>query len=429
MSRISKMRAGAARPAAIGMFALSALLPWALSIAPGLATAANSLSLEKALELAEQSNPRLRAADALVGQSIAGITTARQYPNPDVEIGAGQLRARVPGALPGWTQSFGVAQPIELPEVRYSRQRTAEAGLDASRHARNEARISVFADVRQAFFEVLRRRAELELAEDTVKLLQQVRNRVEVRVRVGEAPRFELLRADSETLVAASAADRARLRLEQANADLRQTVGAPLPSQFTVDHASMASTEAPELAAIREQMLARHPGLAQARAAVEQARHRIANERALRVPQPLVRAGIEQDPELRQWRIGVAIPAPLWNRREGQIGEAIAALTLAEQALQQRRNELEAFLESTYARHRMASRQTNALQTVVSQAEIALQVAEAAYRFGERGILEVIDAQRTLRSVRLELLNARFDLQSAWIDLERIRATDLGVMK
>ena len=112
-----------------------------------------------------------------------------------------------------------------------------------------------------------------------------------------------------------------------------------------------------------------------------------------------------------------------------RIGEAIAALTYAEQALQQRRNELEAFLESAYARNRMASRQANALQTVVTQAEAALQVAEAAYRFGERGILEVIDAQRTLRTVRLELLNARFDQQSAWIDIERIRATDLGVMK
>ena len=66
------------------------------------------------------------------------------------------------------------------------------------------------------------------------------------------------------------------------------------------------------------------------------------------------------------------------------------------------------------------------MKSVVSQAEAALQVAEAAYRFGERGIFEVIDGQRTLRNVRLELLNARFDQQAAWIDLERMRATDLG---
>ncbi|MFM7254907.1 MAG: TolC family protein, partial [Betaproteobacteria bacterium] len=41
------------------------------------------------------------------------------------------------------------------------------------------------------------------------------------------------------------------------------------------------------------------------------------------------------------------------------------------------------------------------------------RVAEAAYRFGERGILEVIDAQRVLRAVRADLLLAKFEQQSA----------------
>jgi cobalt-zinc-cadmium efflux system outer membrane protein len=176
---------------------------------------------------------------------------------------------------------------------------------------------------------------------------------------------------------------------------------------------------------MREQMLARHPGLAQARAQVEQARRRLDTERALRSPQPVIRAGFDQDPELRQWRIGISVPLPLWNRREGQIGEGIAALTIAEQALEQRRVELEAALESNYSRHRIATRQLSALQGVVTQAEASLRVAQAAYRFGERGILEVIDAQRTLRTVRLDYLNARFDQQAAWIELERLRASDL----
>ena len=41
----------------------------------------------------------------------------------------------------------------------------------------------------------------------------------------------------------------------------------------------------------------------------------------------------------------------------------------------------------------------------------------AAYRFGERGILDVLDAQRVLRSVRADLLQARFQLQVARITL------------
>jgi len=54
------------------------------------------------------------------------------------------------------------------------------------------------------------------------------------------------------------------------------------------------------------------------------------------------------------------------------------------------------------------------------EAEAALRVAQAAYRFGERGILDVLDAQRVLRSVRADLIDARFQLQVARIALDQL---------
>jgi cobalt-zinc-cadmium efflux system outer membrane protein len=48
-------------------------------------------------------------------------------------------------------------------------------------------------------------------------------------------------------------------------------------------------------------------------------------------------------------------------------------------------------------------------------------VAQAAYRFGERGLLDVLDAQRVLRSVRADLLQARFEFQSAVAEILRLR--------
>lgn len=57
-------------------------------------------------------------------------------------------------------------------------------------------------------------------------------------------------------------------------------------------------------------------------------------------------------------------------------------------------------------------------QGSVREAEAALRVAEAAYRFGERGILDVLDAQRVLRAVRADLLDARHQLQATRIQLE-----------
>jgi cobalt-zinc-cadmium efflux system outer membrane protein len=61
---------------------------------------------------------------------------------------------------------------------------------------------------------------------------------------------------------------------------------------------------------------------------------------------------------------------------------------------------------------------------VLREAEAAVKAAEAAYRFGERGILDVLDAQRVLRTVRTDYLNAQYDLQAALIEIEQLRAVD-----
>ena len=60
------------------------------------------------------------------------------------------------------------------------------------------------------------------------------------------------------------------------------------------------------------------------------------------------------------------------------------------------------------------------------QTEAAVRAAQAAFKFGERGIIEVLDAQRVLRAAQLEYLNAQFDRQRALIDLEQLRVLDLG---
>ena len=59
---------------------------------------------------------------------------------------------------------------------------------------------------------------------------------------------------------------------------------------------------------------------------------------------------------------------------------------------------------------------------IIREAESALRVAEAAFRLGERGFIEVLDTQRILRSARAELLQAYFEVQSAAAEIDRLRA-------
>ena len=389
--------------------------------------AAEPLTLERALALAEEHSPRLRFASALTEGAQAAILTARAYPNPDFQTLAGPQYQRLPGAQPGLLQHYSVSQPLDLPSVRRSRINAAELGRESSAFALAEGRLGVRAAVKQAFYLVLRRRGEIELARENLRLVEDLRRRIQVQVDVGEAARLELTRADAELATAQTYATSAQLRFVNATAMLRTAVSAPLGPNIEPSGALEISVVLPPLDTLREEMLSRHPALLQAQAEIRRAQARLETEIALKKPQPSLYAEFERQPDLGFYRFGVRLPLPLWNRREGPISEAAAALKQARTVADLHRIELIAGLERAYGQYEVARQQVASFELgVLKEAAAALRAAEAAFRLGERGILEVLDAQRVLRTVRLDFLNAQFDLQAALIEVEQLRAADRG---
>jgi len=382
------------------------------------------LGLAEFLALVERSNPELAAAGQQRAIAQAEAQIAGAYPNPELEIGAGPWRSRV-GSNSGTAQVYGITQPIELPSVRAARIAAAAAGIDSAGASTDSVRLAIGTQARQAFYDLLRRTEDERLARESLELLEQIQGRVLKRVEVGEAPRFELVRAEAETLAAQNTLASARLRVEEARAVLRRLAGGALAAGFEIRGALPELTDLPSLPALQEAMLAENPALRVTAAERERALRRLDQERALRGPQPAVRVTEARDPEMRAAVIGMTLTIPLWNRREGQIAQARAAVDLAGTQAEQQRVQLLRELEGAYARLGIAQRQIATFEAgLLRSADAALQVAEAAYRFGERSFLEVLDAQRTLRVVRGDYNQARFERIAAWLDIERLRARD-----
>src|SRR5262245_42866409 len=118
--------------------------------------AAEPLTLDRALRLAEQNHPRLREATSQVDIAAAGITSARAYPNPILDLTASRQNARIAGAIPGAYQYYVFSQPIDLPSVRQTRIQAAQLGRQGTELALAEARLMVRTSVRHAFYESLR---------------------------------------------------------------------------------------------------------------------------------------------------------------------------------------------------------------------------------------------------------------------------------
>jgi cobalt-zinc-cadmium efflux system outer membrane protein len=260
-------------------------------------------------------------------------------------------------------------------------------------------------------------------------LLKDIRARVKLRVDVGEAPRYELIKADTESLAAERDYHAAVVRVTEAKTYLRGLLSSAIPEVYNVSGELPLSSSLPGMDELRDK-INEAPQLKQIRAAVETSEANLKLQQQLLNPGLTLKAGVEQDPDLRQFRLGVAIPIPLWDQRKGPIAQAAAEVKEINAILTDREIAIKRDIESAYQRYLIAQQQVAAFENgLLSQAESVLKVAEAAYRFGERGILDYLDAQRTKRVVRKDYLTARYEYINSMLEIERLLGYELLEVK
>jgi len=381
-----------------------------------------ALSLPQLIAMARRAHPALAASRTRVEAAQADLITARARPNPEFDLQLGRLGATHEDVLRGVSGSMSLLQPIERSGVRRTRQDVAVSGIQVAQADVQGFERSFLAQLKLRYFEALRLQSAAALAQEDLLIADQIRTRVSVRVSSGEAPRFELIRADTEQLNAHRAAQAARLRVDQARAELASSVGPELPANYVLSGQLSDLPDTPAaIQTLRADMLARHPELRAARAQVQAAHTRVEFERQRAGPSFALRAGVDRVPGALDARVGVLVSLPLFDRREGPIASAQAHLEQARRELADRELQLDQALTVAWQRYQIARAQVGAYEAgILPQAQAALRVAEAAYRYGERGILDYLDAQRTLRSLRNELNATRFELHAANVELERL---------
>lgn len=402
-----------------------------LSVALGLvslpALAQTKYDLPSLETLALETSRSVQAMRDQVTAARAAVTTAGAFPNPEVEYLRGNVRPRGLGTGSGDASTATLTQPLDMPWMRSARIALAEAGLDSTTAGAQIFNADVIARLRTRYFEVLRREAELRNAKLDAELVEGMRSRIAMRVETGEAPRLELMKAEAEALNAQKSVQAASFRVHQSRALLRQSVGNALPQDFVLDGRLSEVPEPVSLEGSRKALQLSNPDLVRSRAELTRAERALELERKRRWPTVALKAARDQDPDMTNSRFGLAVSIPLWDRRAGPVGEAEAQVARARNELEGQQFVLEQSLEAAYQVYGIARAQVTALESgIVKKAEAALTVAEAAYRFGERGFLEVVDAQRVYRAARAELITARHELAAAWIEIERLRALPGG---
>jgi cobalt-zinc-cadmium efflux system outer membrane protein len=410
---------------------LGLILALAISLSPSISHASKKHSLDDLIGIAVNSNPEILAARDQVKAVSGQLSAARAIPNPEFEGVRGQQRLRSQSGTPGPTSSWSVTQPLDMPYTRIPRVNAAEAQLRASEAGRIAKEFELIAKVKNRYYDHVRRQEELKAAKEDLELTRQIRDRIELRYQVGETAKFEFIRAETDYLNVKMIAQASQSRVIQSKSELRRAVGPQLPQDFEIATVKDIKPELlPPLQALLDEVRNQNPELQRARAELESAESRLSLEKNSRLPKLSIKAQQSNEPEFTDRSYGLVLTIPIWDWRIGQVREAAANVSRAKNMVNHESQNIETQIEMAYQAFQTITYQVDILENqVVVQAKDARRIAEASYRFGERGMLEYLDAQRTFRAIRADLIRAKHELALITTEIERLRSNQQTLSK
>lgn len=333
------------------------------------------------------------------------------YPNPGVTYSR-------EGA--GFTEFLQVEQVFPVFGTRAALSKAGVAATAAA-EAEGDARLwALRTDAAAAVGRLTASQARLDAAQAHTRDVERLIEILRVREREGEGSRFDRLRAEQELRDARQQATSAAVAVSEA----RATVTAMLPRDVTVDRITSLTTPQaapPSVDALLTRAIATRAELRAVRRSADRADLEAKAAQRARLPAPTLFGGLKRaddDPGRERGGVfGVSVSVPLFDTgsREAARWQAERSRVEAEHAS----IEHQIRAEIARASEALALRQAAVSEDAEAAADELTQIAEIAYREGEVGILELIDAVRTASRARVRSIELRLDARLAQIALER----------
>ena len=385
--------------------------------------------LTEIVELALAKNPLVTVAEGQIEQQRGVQTTAGAYPNPTVgsSSGHGVLRdaggsgsGSVLGRQSLTEYNVTVGQPVEWPAMRAARQRVADLGLATANVGLMETQLNLRSLVKVAFYDLLLAQQDATLARRNLEIIEGVQRIVRARVKSGEAPQFESIKAEVEVLKARQQLARADNLVRVNRVTVDTLTGGSLGPSYTIQGDFIGIPKEIALEGLMNRMMSQHPTIQRLLRSVEQSDWKIEFERQMRIPTVTVGGSYWREMGREAYQGGLSVPMPLWYRRQGEIASSLGAKRREEAELLRARNELARSIYQHYQDARTTAELIDVFDKgLLKQASEALRLAQFSFQQGASSLLEVFDAQRVQRQILLDYAQARHDLSVSLARLEQ----------
>lgn len=378
-------------------------------------------TLESALAQAYVNNPTLnaeranmRAIDELVPQALSGW-------RPQVSAGA-SVRSVLENASPGGSTSntsanlgVTVEQPLYRGNRTVNQTKQAESTVRAGRAALRNAEQNVLFDAVQAYMDVLRDIAIVDLRERNIAALEENLRATRDRFEVGEVTRTDVAQAEARLSGAISQLNAAEADLMASRATYREIIGADPENLQPTRPADGVPQSLGESITISR---AEHPAIQSALYSEEASAFAVNVAEGALLPTLSLQATADttfnppgQPDRVDQVAVTAQLNVPIYQGgiEYSQVREAKQERARSALEMDVARRQVRAAVQSAWGGLEAATASITSARAQVEAAQIALEGVQQEAEVGQRTTLDVLNAESELLGARESLVIAERD--------------------
>ena len=386
-----------------------------------------ALTLTQAEALLQTRNRELQAARRAVEAAGANTLTAGARPNPTlslgvaainptVGVGAGPLRDKIIDS------SVRIDQVIERGDRRELRLASAKSLESASAEDLSEAQRQQRLALRSAYYDLHFAQDKVDIARDTIVLFEGSVRAAELRLKAGDIAMADVARLRVDALRAQNDARAAEADQRRAQLALAYMIGAEGRAIGIRAIDPWPSIYAGRPGGTVEELIEKRPDVRAAKSRLEATQSARELARSLRTRD--VSVGVQYDhypvnPSYAQGSgagtgntYGVFMSLPLFARYyyEGEIQRSEVDYSAALEALDRVRAQASTEIARAFSDLQAAAERLQRYdESLLVEAKRAADSAEFAYKNGAIGVMDLLDARRTLRATQIDAASARND--------------------
>ena len=398
------------------------------------------LGLRQALEIALQKHPILEEASASMKAATARTEQTKSlyypqvYANVDSAAGSGRINPRFligGGLLQSNLSAYtaGVIANQRLYDFGYTRNlvessKLAERAQEQDIQAR---RAFIALNVQRLYYNSLKRRKLVQIAEETVRERGIIKNQIEALHRQQLKSKLDLDLVQVELTNAESLLLKARNDIKAGYADLNRAMGIVGTDDYVLEDLSVEVRPQRPLETLISESLA-HPEVRKAKELIASSEARVKAMKRQYLPtiSAMASGGDYETFDTSRnlatggwWTAGAFVSMPLFTGFliENQVREAAAQQNAAQAGSVSIEQALTQQVTTSYLDTVTLAQQIKLAEEQVKTAQEALQLAKQRYRLGLGSVVEVTQAEVAVTSAQTRLAEAQYDYKIAEVTL------------